>query len=144
MTSQDIVESSQMGGESANKTSKMGRAVSAVPGGSLVEASKGADGSSCSMRQDNESRRPEMLPRSEGDKGGGTGGLAGARRAGSSARETPEFEAPSLSSTIATGGINAEVDAEVSVVGRLDMYDGTYVPYDGTYGTPDQGQTLDV
>jgi hypothetical protein len=78
-----------------------------------MEASIGADGSSHSTRQDNESRQPEMLPRSEGDKGGGIGGLAGARRAGSSARETPESEARSLSSITATGGINAKVDAKV-------------------------------
>jgi hypothetical protein len=78
-----------------------------------MEALIGADGSSRLIRQDNESRRPEMLPRSEGDKGGGTGGLAGARRAGSSASETPESEVPSLSSITATGGINAKVDAKV-------------------------------
>ncbi len=27
---------------------------------------------------------------------------------------------------------------------RYVSYKGTYVPYDGTYGMPDQGQTLDV
>ena len=27
---------------------------------------------------------------------------------------------------------------------RYVLYKGTFVPYDGTYGTPDQGQTLDV
>jgi hypothetical protein len=27
---------------------------------------------------------------------------------------------------------------------RYVLYKGTYVPYDGTYGAPDQGQTLDV
>jgi hypothetical protein len=33
-----------------------------------------------------------------------------------------------------------------SVISRLDMHrtKGTYVPYDGTYGTLDQGQMLDV
>ncbi len=27
---------------------------------------------------------------------------------------------------------------------RYVLYRGTFVPYDGTYGAPDQGQTLDV
>ncbi len=27
---------------------------------------------------------------------------------------------------------------------RYVLYQGTYVPYDGTYGAPDQGQMLDV
>ncbi len=27
---------------------------------------------------------------------------------------------------------------------RYVPYKGTFVPYDGTYGAPDQGQTLDV
>ncbi len=27
---------------------------------------------------------------------------------------------------------------------RYVLYKGTFVPYDGTYGAPDQGQTLDV